>query len=58
MSPGKEDNDELVSNVRIGHIKVMLERRNIDVTVELDCQIGQTPYEINIRSAPCTPGLP
>lgn len=43
MSPGKEDQKELVDHVRIGDVEVVFEGRKIDIAVELDASSALFP---------------
>jgi hypothetical protein len=41
MSPGEEDNEELVDDVEVGDVEVVLERRHIDIAANLEAQRSQ-----------------
>lgn len=38
MSPGKENDEELVNDVEIGDVEVVLERGHIDIAAKLETQ--------------------
>lgn len=35
MSPRKEDQKQLINNILVGNIEIMLERRQVDISVDL-----------------------